>query len=146
MPHSKESAIDGLSAWPYPVDYGKENEVSTDVLILGGGVAGCHAAIMAARKGAKVAIVDKGAVIYSGSGGAGVDHWHGAIGNPCCKLTLDDMIQFFNDHLQNFLAPGGIIQRIVDRLIELFAAGNQLSDLVQLVTVGFRLVVLFADE
>ena len=24
--------------WPYPVRYGAENEVSTDVLILGGGI------------------------------------------------------------------------------------------------------------
>ena len=58
--------------WPYPVAYGKENEVEADVLILGGGVAGCHAAIHAAKRGAKVVVVDKGAVIRSGSGGAGV--------------------------------------------------------------------------
>ena len=77
------------------------------MLVLGGGVAGCHTAIMAARKGAKVAVVDKGAVIYSGSGGAGVDHWHGAIGNPCCKLTLDDMIQFFDDQPHNFTGEYG---------------------------------------
>ena len=36
--------------WPYPVNYGKENEVEADVLILGGGVAGSHAAISAAKK------------------------------------------------------------------------------------------------
>ena len=65
--------------WPYPVNYGKENEVDADVLILGGGVAGCHAAISAAKRGAKVVVVEKGAVIRSGSGGAGVDHWHGAL-------------------------------------------------------------------
>ena len=41
--------------WPYPVHYGKENEVSCDVLVLGGGIAGCWAAIGAARKGARVA-------------------------------------------------------------------------------------------
>jgi len=38
-------------AWPYPVNYGKENEVKADVLILGGGIAGCHAAINAAKAG-----------------------------------------------------------------------------------------------
>ena len=59
--------------WPYPVNYGKENEVSADVLVLGGGVAGCHAAISAAKRGAKVVVVDKGAVIRSGSGGAQMD-------------------------------------------------------------------------
>jgi len=29
--------------WPYPVNYGKENEVSADILIIGDGVDGlCH--------------------------------------------------------------------------------------------------------
>ena len=37
--------------WPYPVNYGKENEVSCDVLILGGGIAGCWAAMSAAKQG-----------------------------------------------------------------------------------------------
>jgi len=27
--------------WPYPVDYGKENEAGADVLVVGGGIAGC---------------------------------------------------------------------------------------------------------
>ena len=38
-------------AWPYPVSYEKEQEIETDVLVLGGGIAGCWAAISAARKG-----------------------------------------------------------------------------------------------
>lgn len=37
--------------WPYKVSYGKENVVDADVLILGGGIAGCHAAINAAKRG-----------------------------------------------------------------------------------------------
>jgi succinate dehydrogenase/fumarate reductase flavoprotein subunit len=78
--------------WPYPVNYEKENEVEADVLVLGGGVAGCHAAISAAKRGAKVVVVDKGAVIRSGSGGAGVDHWHGAYTNPCSKITPDEVM------------------------------------------------------
>ena len=36
--------------WPYPVDYDKEQEIETDVLVIGGGIAGCWAAISAARK------------------------------------------------------------------------------------------------
>ena len=36
--------------WPYPIRYGEEKEVSADVLILGGGIAGCHAAINAAKR------------------------------------------------------------------------------------------------
>src|SRR5512137_2500782 len=79
--------------WPYPVNYDKENEVSADVLVLGGGIAGCHAAISAAKRGAKVAVVDKGAVIRSGLGGAGVDHWHLACTNPCSKITPAEMME-----------------------------------------------------
>ena len=79
--------------WPYPVHYGKENIVTADVVILGGGIAGCHAAVHAARRGAKVVVVDKGPVIRSGSGGAGVDHWHAACTNPCSKVTPEEMME-----------------------------------------------------
>ena len=76
-----------LPEWPYPIRYGKVNEVNSDVLILGGGVAGCQAAINAAKKGAKVAVAERGHAKRSGAGGAGVDHWHGACTNPCSKVT-----------------------------------------------------------
>lgn len=79
--------------WPYPVNYGKENEVSADVLILGGGIAGCHAAINAAKRGVKVVVVEKGSVIRSGLGGTGVDHWHLACTNPCCRITPEEMVE-----------------------------------------------------
>ena len=36
--------------WPYPIRYEKEQEIETDVLIIGGGIAGCWAAISTARK------------------------------------------------------------------------------------------------
>ena len=79
--------------WPYKVEYNKENEASADVLIIGGGIAGCHAAISAAKKGAKVIVVDKAPIVRSGSGGAGVDHWGGALTNPCSKVTPEEMIK-----------------------------------------------------
>lgn len=83
----------GLLEWPYSVNYEKENEISADVLVLGGGIAGCHAAINAARSGARVVLVDKGATKYSGQGGAGVDHWHFAYTNPCSKVTPEEMTE-----------------------------------------------------
>ena len=51
--------------------YGKENEIDTDVLVIGGGIAGCHAAISAVKKGARLSSLIK-TVIRSGLGGAGV--------------------------------------------------------------------------
>ena len=64
MSHCEEYLMGNTLKWPYPVNYGKVNEISTDILIIGGGRAGCHAAISTAKRGAKV--VDKGAVIGSG--------------------------------------------------------------------------------
>jgi succinate dehydrogenase/fumarate reductase flavoprotein subunit len=84
--------------WPYPVNYGKESEAAADVLVIGGGIAGCHAAISAAKRGAKVVVADKGAVIRSGLGGTGVDHWHLACTNPCSKVTPEEMVEL----LKNF--------------------------------------------
>ena len=48
-----KDAQTGVFEWPYPVNYGKENKVDTDVLVLGGGLAGCHAAINAAKRGSQ---------------------------------------------------------------------------------------------
>ena len=50
--------------------------IETDVLIIGGGVAGCLAAIGAAEAGAKCVICEKGGIIErSGSIAGGVDHF-----------------------------------------------------------------------
>ncbi len=79
-----------VPVWPYPVRYGYEHKIKTDVLVLGGGIAGCHAAINARRQGVEVAVVEKGAVKWSGSGGAGVDHWIAACTNPCSQITPEE--------------------------------------------------------
>ena len=47
--------------WPYPDEFGQTETVDSDILVLGGGLAGCFAAIAAARKGKKVVLVEKGA-------------------------------------------------------------------------------------
>ena len=60
MTVNREPMEKDAAEWPYQVDYGRENEVSTDVLIIGGGIAGCHAAINAAKRGARVIVADKG--------------------------------------------------------------------------------------
>jgi len=98
MSHDQHASAEKLIEWPYPVCYGKETEVRADVMVLGGGLAGCHAAINAARRGARVVIVEKGAVIRSGSTGAGIDHWHDACTNPCCQVTPQDMVESGGAH------------------------------------------------
>jgi succinate dehydrogenase/fumarate reductase flavoprotein subunit len=82
-----------IPEWPYPVRYGVENEINTDVLIIGGGIAGSHAAIAAAKRGVKVLVVEKAATKRSGRGGMGVDHWHAACTNPCSRVTPEEYTQ-----------------------------------------------------
>lgn len=79
-----------LPEWPYPIRYGEERVITTDVLVLGGGIAGCHAAINARRKGAEVVVLEKTATKWSGNGGAGVDHWLSACTNPCSEVSPED--------------------------------------------------------
>ena len=79
--------------WPYPIRYGVKNEVTADVLVLGGGLAGCHAAINAAKRGAKVVVVEKGATVRSGSAGTGIDHWEVAATNPCSKVSPQELTE-----------------------------------------------------
>ena len=79
--------------WPYQINYEKENEVNADVLVLGAGLAGCYAAIGAARKGLKVALVDKGSTIHSGAAGSGIDHWGSCTSNPASKVTPEEFVK-----------------------------------------------------
>ncbi|MCL2124724.1 MAG: FAD-binding protein [Oscillospiraceae bacterium] len=81
------------SEWPYPIKYDKENRIDVDVLVVGGGVAGAMAGIMAARRGVKVAVVEKSHIDISGSGGAGLDHYGMCISNPDCSYTPEEFIE-----------------------------------------------------
>ena len=53
----------------------REEIVETDVLCVGGGIAGLMAAIRAREMGARVVVAEKGNVKYSGCGRAGNDHF-----------------------------------------------------------------------
>ena len=76
----------GIFKWPYEIKYKEEKRIATDVLIIGAGMAGCFCAIHAARRGAKVTLVEKGAAIRSGASGAGIDHWMMCeIGRASCR-------------------------------------------------------------
>ncbi|PKN30876.1 MAG: FAD-binding protein [Deltaproteobacteria bacterium HGW-Deltaproteobacteria-21] len=49
--------------------------VDADVLVIGGGLAGCNAAMGAAENGARVVVLDKGRIERSGDIAGGVDHF-----------------------------------------------------------------------
>lgn len=131
MDNMKKQTKENSITWPYRVSYGKENEVSADVLVLGGGLAGCWAAIGAARKGMSVILVDKGCISYSGSAGAGIDHWQDAATNPLSTLTPEELTQAIIDGSDGYL--NGISRYIkcregYDRLLELEQMGMKIRD------------------
>ncbi|CAG0997141.1 partial Adenylylsulfate reductase subunit alpha, partial [Anaerolineae bacterium] len=120
-----------LPEWAYPIRYDVENQVTTDVLVLGGGIAGCHAAINAARKGARVAIVDKGSIRRSGQGGAGVDHWQAACTNPCSKVSPEEYTRAIIDSFAGYdCGPLRYIQcqESWDTLLDCERMGVQIRD------------------
>ncbi len=120
-----------VPAWPYPVNYGKVNQVDSDVLVIGGGVAGLQAAINAARAGVSVAVLERGHAKRSGSGGAGVDHWHGAVTNPCSSVTPEMYTSACYDSMQGY--TGAHVRYIItkeswDTLQECERMGVQIRD------------------
>ncbi|MFC1950807.1 FAD-dependent oxidoreductase [Chloroflexota bacterium] len=120
-----------------------ENEVESDVLILGGGIAGCWAAISAAKKGLKVDIIEKGATVRSGAGGSGCDHWL-YTANPCSKITPEEMVdaEFAStDGYTNTISRYIASREGYDTLLELEAMGGKIRD-----TVGKFIGAEFRDE
>ena len=117
--------------WPYPVRYGEEKEIVSDVLVIGGGIAGCHAAVSAAKHGARVAVMDRGHAKRSGMGGAGVDHWHGACTNPCSKVTPEEYTQATIDCTRGY--TNGLVRYIIasegwDTLLDSEKMGMRIRD------------------
>jgi succinate dehydrogenase/fumarate reductase flavoprotein subunit len=116
-------------AWPYPIRYEQEQEIDTDVLIIGGGIAGCWAAISAARTGVKVALVEKGDVIRSGAGGPGCDHWCNVPANPLANVDPDEWAVAMSE----FPYCNGIGNQIQcredwDALLEMEQMGGKIRD------------------
>jgi len=118
--------------WPYEIRYDREQEIATDVLVIGGGIAGCWAAISAARKGARVALVEKSATVRSGAGGPGCDHWCDTPANPLSKVDPD---QWAERLTKGFGGYGCGIGREIqcrenyDALLELENMGGKIRDL-----------------
>lgn len=117
--------------WPYANEFGQEEHVEADVLVLGGGIAGCFAALSAARRGEKVVVVEKGATIRSGSAGTGFDHWESACTNPCSEVTSKEIAEAYvdeQDHLSNGIAHYICCEEGWDRLLDLEEIGGKIRD------------------
>jgi hypothetical protein len=64
--------------WPYPIRYDREQVIETDVLVIGGGIAGCWAAI-------------------STAGGPRCDHWCDTAASLLSKVNPDEWAQMLNN-------------------------------------------------
>lgn len=118
-------------SWPYPDEVGTEETIESDVLVLGGGLSGCFAAIAAARKGLSVTLVEKGAVERSGSAGTGFDHWESACTNPCSGVTPEEIAEAYvneQDWYSNGIAHYIECREGYDRLLDLELFGGKIRD------------------
>jgi succinate dehydrogenase/fumarate reductase flavoprotein subunit len=94
--------------------------IEADVLVIGGGLAGCMAGIKAVESGSNVAIVEKANTISSGCAGTGIDHVWGYIPPIHQKMgwTIDDLIE---DHSQ------GIARGLINKEL-LYLVANESYD------------------
>ncbi|MDO5409982.1 MAG: FAD-binding protein [Lachnospiraceae bacterium] len=117
--------------WPYANEVGEKEEAACDVLVLGGGLAGCFAAIAAARKGKSVILVEKGKTEHSGSAGTGFDHWESACTNPCSEVTPEEIAWAYvheQDGYSNGIAHYIECREGYDRLLDLESFGGKIRD------------------
>lgn len=117
--------------WPYSNELGERTVDSADVLVLGGGLAGCYAAIAAARHGKSVILVEKGATRRSGSAGTGFDHWESACTNPCSKISPKEMAEAYvdeQDHYSNGIGHYIECREGYDRLLDMESFGGKIRD------------------
>lgn len=117
--------------WPYANEIGRDEHLECDVLVLGGGLAGCYAAIAAARKGQKVILMEKGATKRSGSAGSGFDHWESACTNPGSQVTPKEVAEAYideQDHYSNGIAHYIECREGWDRLLDMESFGGKIRD------------------
>ena len=132
------------SAWPYPDETREMEQIQADVIVLGGGIAGCMAAIAAAKQGCRVAVVEKAGAVRSGAGGSGCDHWEQCASNPCSSVSPEEMLQAMmddNDGYNNPISHYIEAREGWDRLLDIEKMGGKIRD-----TEGEFQGAVFRDE
>ncbi len=104
----------------------KTEEVNTDLLIVGGGMAACGAAVEAAywgkKHGLKVTLVDKAAVDRSGAVAMGLSAINQYVGIKDGKNTVEDYVKYVRSDLMGITREDLVynIARHVDSTVHLF--------------------------
>ena len=120
-----------MERWPFENEKGVKETLQCDVLVLGGGISGCFAAIAAAEKGMNTILVEKGTLIHSGAAGTGIDHWENACTNPGCTITSEELAYAYIDeqeHYSNGIAHYIECREGYDRLLDLERFGAKIRD------------------
>ena len=98
--------------------------IKTDILVIGGGLSGCMAAINAADHGAKVVIMEKSHTERSGAAGTGNDHfwfYDPEIHEPR-GWTIPDMVRDISTDGEYGKTKGGLMDQ---HLLEIVAEGTK---------------------
>lgn len=123
--------------------------VETDVLVIGGGLAGCMAGIKAREHGVRVLIVEKSNTLASGQAGSGIDHVWGHFPPVHEKIgwSVEDLVE---DHMQGVahgFASRDLIRLVAseihDRMLDLERFGIQIRYEDSPLPGRFRLVYQF---
>ena len=110
----------------------EQKTLDTDILVVGGGLAGCMAAIRARELGAHVSVAEKADTRRSGCAATGVDHcWtyipeiHGS------QLSLEDLVKDHTEYAGGFVdqeIASFIASHSFERLLDLERFGVPIRD------------------
>ncbi|MBI4319798.1 MAG: FAD-binding protein [Chloroflexi bacterium] len=109
-----------------------QNNVDVDVLIIGGGLAGCMAAIRASECGVSVLVAEKGNTMRSGCAATGVDHcwtYIPEIHGP--QLSVEDLVRHHTEFAGGFLNQDlalYIVNNSFKRILDLERFGVPMRD------------------
>lgn len=123
--------------------------VETDVLVIGGGLAGCMAAIKAADFGVKITIAEKANTLSSGCAGTGIDHVWGyyAPVHEAMGWTIEDLIEDHSQIIARGLIDKGLLHLVAsesyNRVLDLEKFGVNFRYKDSKVPGKFRMVTQF---
>jgi len=125
------------------------NTIETDVLVIGGGLAGCMAGIKAREHGGKVTIAEKANTLSSGCAGTGIDHIWAYIPPVHEKMgySIEDLMESHRNAIAHGFIDGELIDLVArdsyNRVLDLEKFGINFRYEDSKIPGGFRIVPQF---